>query len=215
MIPGEKISIDNIDNLINSHMAFIIRTTSSATGRYVSVTDDDAFSIALSAFTESVSKYDPDKGPFLAFAKLVISSRLKTFMTKESSAGGAESLEFLREQGLDFSDRSQENTEIREEIVTYKEELLKFGLTLETLADTAPHHRDTKKRALAVAEKAGNDEQIVKLTYAKRKLPVRAVAKAAAVTEKIVKGSKTFILGALLIFANRLPLLKAFIGESR
>ena len=215
MIPGEKISIDNIDNLINSHMAFIIRTTSSVTGRYVSVTDDDAFSIALSAFTESVSKYDPEKGPFLAFAKLVITSRLRTFIAKESAAGGAESLEFLREQGQDFSDRSHDNAEIREEILMYKEELMKFSLTLETLADAAPHHRDTKKRAIAVAEKAGNDEQVVKLTYAKKKLPVRAVAKAASVTEKIVKGSKTFILGALIIFANRFPILKSFIRETR
>ena len=77
MVPGEKIAIENLDQLINQHMAFLIRTVSNFTGKYVSIENDDEFSIALIAFTEAVKKYDEDRGNFLGFAKLVIESRLK------------------------------------------------------------------------------------------------------------------------------------------
>lgn len=53
MIPGEEITIDNLNRLIEHHMAFLIRTVSHFTGRYVSVENDDEFSIALSAFAEA------------------------------------------------------------------------------------------------------------------------------------------------------------------
>lgn len=44
MIPGEKITMDNLNHLIEHHMAFLIRTVSNFTGRYVSVENDDEFS---------------------------------------------------------------------------------------------------------------------------------------------------------------------------
>lgn len=51
MVPGEKIALENLDQLINQHMAFLIRTVSNFTGKYVSIENDDEFSIALIAFT--------------------------------------------------------------------------------------------------------------------------------------------------------------------
>lgn len=54
MVPGEKIALENLDQLINQHMAFLIRTVSNFTGKYVSIENDDEFSIALIAFTEAV-----------------------------------------------------------------------------------------------------------------------------------------------------------------
>ena len=83
MVPGEKIALENLDQLINQHMAFLIRTVSNFTGKYVSIENDDEFSIALIAFTEAVKKYDEDRGNFLGFAKLVIESRLKTYLGKK------------------------------------------------------------------------------------------------------------------------------------
>ena len=82
MVPGEKIALENLDQLINQYMAFLIRTVSNFTGKYVSIENDDEFSIALIAFTEAVKKYDEDRGNFLGFAKLVIESRLKTYLGK-------------------------------------------------------------------------------------------------------------------------------------
>lgn len=81
----EEISIENIEYLLEKYMAFLIKTVSGFTGRYVSVENDEEFEIALLAFTEAVEKYQPQRGVFLAFAKLVIISRLKNYVEKEKS----------------------------------------------------------------------------------------------------------------------------------
>ena len=45
--------------------------------------DEDQLSIARLAFYEAIHKYDPDKGAFLAFAALMIRSRLIDYLRKE------------------------------------------------------------------------------------------------------------------------------------
>lgn len=173
MIPDEEITIDNLNRLIEHHMAFLIRTVSHFTGRYVSVENDDEFSIALSAFAE---------------AQMV-------------------SLEALQEEGRDFVKEKKDNDcgALHEEIILYREELLKFNLTLEILADCAPKHTDTRRVALDTAETASRDEAIVSETYEKRRLPIRRVSRLSGVTEKIVKGSRHFILAAMIIFVKQFP----------
>ena len=83
MIPGEEIKLENLNSLIERHMPFLIRTVSNFTGRYVSIENDEEFSIGLLAFAESVKRYEADRGNFLSFAKLVIESRLKKLCGKE------------------------------------------------------------------------------------------------------------------------------------
>lgn len=214
MVFGEKISIENIDKLVSNHMPFIIRTLANLTGRYISIENDEVFSIGLSAFVESVERYDEERGNFLSFARLVIESRVKTYLIKENKRIKTESLEELMEKGHEIGDSelfTDTTTAFQEEVDAYKQELLKFGLTLEDLADRAPKHGDTKANAVEIARIAGDDRPTVEMTYKKRKLPIRAVARIASVTEKVVKGSKTFILSAMLIFANNLPELTKFL----
>ena len=57
----------SIDKLIQDYMAFIVKTVSSITGRYVSVENDDELSIALIAFKEAIDKYEESRGSFSAF----------------------------------------------------------------------------------------------------------------------------------------------------
>lgn len=126
MVPGEKIALENLDQLINQHMAFLIRTVSNFTGKYVSIENDDEFSIALIAFTEAVKKYDEDRGNFLGFAKLVIESRLKTYLGKKRKESSEVSLEAMQEEGIDFAEEKEENSSLHEEIIQYQGELLLF-----------------------------------------------------------------------------------------
>lgn len=206
MIPGETISLENLDNLVKQHMAFLIRTVSNFTGRYVSIENDEEFSIALLAFAEAVKRYDKGKGTFLTFAKLVIESRLKTYLMSKKKEGTEVSLEAMQEAGMDFTEEKKEDHQsLHEEIIQYREELLIFGLTLEILADHAPKHEDTRKTAVRVAETASEDEDTVQETYRKKKLPIRQVARVAKVTEKVVKGSKQFILAVMIIFIKQFP----------
>ena len=209
----EKISIENIEYLIEKYMAFLIKTVSSFTGRYISIENDEEFEIALLAFTEAIEKYQPEKGVFLAFAKLVIVSRLKNYVEKEKKHEKVVSLDELYETGQDFQaeEAEEQDNHLKQEILKYQKELLFF----EKLADEAPRHKDTRETALDAAEKAGKDEEIVEETYRKRKLPIRRVAVLAELTEKVIKRSKSFILGAMIIFAKEFPSLLYWIRGTR
>ena len=209
----EEISIENIEYLIEKYMAFLIKTVSSFTGRYISIENDEEFEIALLAFTEAIEKYQPEKGVFLAFAKLVIVSRLNNYVEKEKVV----SLDELYETGQDFQaeEAEEQDNHLKQEILKYQKELLFFGLTFEKLADEAPRHKDTRETALDAAEKAGKDEEIVEETYRKRKLLIRRVAVLAELTEKVIKRSKSFILGAMIIFAKEFPSLLYWIRGTR
>ena len=219
MIPGEEINLGNLNSLIERHMPFLIRTVSDFTGRYVSVENDEEFSIGLLAFAEAVKRYEPDRGNFLSFAKLVMESRLKNYVEKKNAHVKEESLEALQETGIEFSQReeaeNEETEKLHEEIVKYREELLLFNLTLEKLADTSPKHRDTRRMAVQTAETASKDSETVEETYRKRKLPVRKVARLGKVTEKVVKNSKMFILAVMIIFVREFTGLRYWIKGTR
>ena len=94
----------SIDKLIQDYMAFIVKTVSSITGRYVSVENDDELSIALIAFKEAIDKYEESRGSFSSFAKLVISSRVKNYLIKENRNNKVESIEALKDKGIDISE---------------------------------------------------------------------------------------------------------------
>mgnify|MGYP000585681720 CR=1 FL=1 len=57
----EEISIENIEYLIEKYMAFLIKTVSSFTGRYISIENDEEFEIALLAFTEAIENISRKK----------------------------------------------------------------------------------------------------------------------------------------------------------
>ncbi len=212
----DEIEVANLNNLVEKNMAFIIKTVSDVTGRYVSIENDDEFSIALTAFAEAVGRFNKERGAFLGFAKLVIESRLKTYFAKINKMPKSASLEVLNEQGIEFEDLSvkRADDEFIIEIDAYKKQLEHFGLNLEILADTAPKHKDTRERALGIAETVSENDDAVKLTYKKKRLPIKMVATVAKVTEKIVKVSKNFILAAMIIFVKRYPVLYKWIAKA-
>ena len=61
----------------------------------------------LRVFAEAAAKYDSEKGSFLSFAKLVMESRLKNYLAKETRTAAVISLDALYESGLDFEDGFQ------------------------------------------------------------------------------------------------------------
>ena len=175
MTQSEEISLENLDALVERHMAFLIRTVSRITGRYVSIENDDEFSIALSAFAEAVRRYEPERGAFLAFAGLVIQSRLCTYLEKEQKQADTISLDSLLEQGQEFpkpEDDSQGQEILKEEISLFSQELSYFHLTLEDLAEHSPKHQDTRERAISIAERSSQEPSVVNTTYRKKKLPM-------------------------------------------
>ncbi|MEG0153440.1 MAG: RNA polymerase subunit sigma, partial [Cellulosilyticaceae bacterium] len=55
-IQAYNLSNQEMNDLIEKYMPLIIKTISGVTGRYVSVENDEEFSIGLMAFVEAVEK---------------------------------------------------------------------------------------------------------------------------------------------------------------
>ncbi len=192
------------NEIIKSHIPFIIKSITKITKRYVSIENDEEFSIAILAFNEAINRYTDDRGPFLPFAQLVISSRLKTYLQRENKNRIVQSIDYLKEEGIEVDgilDNPVNSKDILiEEISSLNNNLKGFGFEFEDLIDESPKHRDTRDRAIDLSYKVSKDEELTNFMYIKKRLPIKRISLKYSITEKIIKGSKKFIITVIIIF---------------
>ena len=210
-----RIKNTDINELIEEYIPFIIKTISKFTNRYVSIENDEEFSIGLVGFYEAVQKYNNDKGPFLPFAQLVITSRLKNYYNKENKHNLHISMDSMEEEGINIKEKLSNPIEDKSELVDEMDELKReiniFGFSLEDLVDEAPKHVDTRANALDLSEKVSKDKPLVDFMYTKMRLPIKQISLKYRVTEKVIKGSKKFIITGIIIFYRNFRNLKLWI----
>lgn len=210
-----KIKNTDINEIIEEYIPFIIKTISKFTNRYVSIENDEEFSIGLVGFYEAVQKYNNDKGPFLPFAQLVITSRLKNYYNKENKHNLHISMDSMEEEGINIKEKLSNPIEDKSELVDEMDELKReiniFGFSLEDLVDEAPKHVDTRANALDLSEKVSKDKPLVDFMYTKMRLPIKQISLKYRVTEKVIKGSKKFIITGIIIFYRNFRNLKLWI----
>lgn len=192
------------NEIIKSHIPFIIKSITKITKRYVSIENDEEFSVAILAFNEAINRYTDDRGPFLPFAQLVISSRLKTYLQRENKNRMVQSIDSLKEEGIQVDgilDNPINNKDVLvEEISSLNNNLNGFGFEFEDLIDESPKHKDTRDRAIDLSYKVSKDEELTNFMYTKKRLPIKRISLKYSITEKIIKGSKKFIITVIIIF---------------
>lgn len=203
------------DKFIEEHFPFIIKAISKVTKRYVSIENDEEFSVGILAFHEAMKKYSEDKGSFLSFANLVISSRIKNYLIKENKHRLNPSLESLKEEGIDFSEEVstpiEDSDSLKKEIENLKIYIKDFGFEFEDLVDESPKHKKTRENAINLSEKVSKEKPILDFMYEKKRLPIKRISLQFNVTEKIIKGSKKFIITVIIIFDKNYRNLKLWI----
>ena len=210
-----KINFTCENQFIEEHFPFIINSISKVTKRYVSIENDEEFSIGILAFHEAMQKYSEDKGPFLPFANLVISSRIKNYLLKENKNLSNSSLESLKEEGIEFSEEItnpiEDKDHLKHEIDNLKFHMKEFGFDLEDLVEDCPKHKKTRENAINLSEKVSNEKPLVDFMYEKKRLPIKRISLQFSVTEKIIKGSKKFIITVIILFDKNYRNLKLWI----
>jgi len=206
----------SVNELIEKHMPFIIKSISDVTGRYVSCENDEELSVGLLGFHEAIERYDNEKGHFLSFAKLVIGSRIKNYLKSENKHQHS-SLEELLDKGLEIKDeyleQKEDNSIVIEEITRLKSEISSFGFTLEDLANEAPKQQATRKNAISLSEEISKEEEFTSFMYVKKRLPIKRIVLKFSVTEKVIKRSKKFIISVVIIIDKNLSALKNWIRK--
>jgi RNA polymerase sigma factor len=206
----------SVNELIEKHMPFIIKSISDVTGRYVSCENDEELSVGLLGFHEAIERYDNEKGHFLSYAKLVIGSRIKNYLKSENKHQHS-SLEELLDKGVDIKDEyfepKEDNSILIEQINKLKDEISSFGFSFEDLVDEAPKQQATRKNAIMLSEQISEDEEFVSFMYLKKRLPIKRIVLKFSVTEKIIKRSKKFIISVVIIIDKNLSALKNWIRK--
>ena len=110
-------------------------------------------------------------------------------------SGGSELIEKIEAKGYEW----------------LKEELNMFGFSFEDLVHEAPKHADTRANALDLSEKVSKDKPLVDFMYTKMRLPIKQISLKYRVTEKVIKGSKKFIITGIIIFYRNFRNLKLWI----
>ncbi|AQR95802.1 RNA polymerase sigma factor SigI [Clostridium saccharoperbutylacetonicum] len=206
----------SINELIENHMPFIIKSISEVTGRYVSCENDEELSVGLLGFHEAIERYDNEKGHFLSYAKLVIGSRIKNYLKSENKHQHS-SLDDLLDKGVDIKDEyfepKEDNSLLLEQINKLKTEISSFGFTFEDLVNEAPKQQATRKNAIMLAEQISVEEEFTSFMYLKKRLPITRIVAKFSVTEKVIKRSKKFIISVVIIIDKNLNALKNWIRK--
>ena len=209
------LKVEDRSIFIENHLPFIIKTITKITNRYVSIENDDELSIGLLAFNEAIDRYSDERGPFLPFAQLVITSRIKNYLQQENKLSQNISLDKLKEDGI-FIDNITENpieniNLLQDEIIKLKEILIEFGFDFEDLIDECPKHKKTREVAIDISEKVSNDPPLTSFMYEKKRLPIKQISLKYMITEKVLKRSKKFIITVIIIFDKNLRNIKLWI----
>lgn len=217
-----KIKIQVTDEFIEKYTPFIISCISKFTGRYVSVENDDEYSIGMMAFLEAIDKYNEERGDFFAFSRLVIESRLKNFFEKENKNNKNKSIEDYQEKGIDLlgnleddSNRDSDSEFIAIEINKLKKDINEFGFSIEELVEKSPKHKDTREKAIDISEKSSKEKEITDFMFMKKRLPIKNMSKKFKVSEKVIRNSKLFIITVIIIFFKGYRNLKLWIKKGR
>lgn len=192
--------------------------------RYVSESDD-AWSIALIAFSEALDQYDPGKGNFEAYARLVIRRRLvddlrrqRKFQPEIDVAPEAFTGSADPEDGwMNPVDRivarnaMQSEPDLREEIAEASGLLAAYGFSFWDLTDCSPKAGKTRTACVAAVRHMLLTPGMIQKMQSTRRLPIYALAAGSRVSLKVLARHRRYIIAVVEILTGDYPGLSRYL----
>jgi len=207
------------EKLIQEYIPFIIKTVSNKINRYIESENSEEYSIGLMAFNEAIEKYEKTKGSFIAFAELVIKSRITDFLRKSIKYNETFLLNNFEEREVDSeivhnpSNDFSEAIDLKDEIKELEKTLRIFDITFSDLVKEAPKHADTREKSLMIAKYIASNPELKEELLRKKNLPSSQLVKALDITPKILKRSRKFIIATVLIIDSDLDIIRDYISK--
>ena len=198
-------------NMIEEYLPFILSCANKALGRYIT-REDDEFSVALSAFYEAMTKYEPDKGAFLSFARLTIKNRLTDFLRKEYRK--SDEIPFSALKSEDNSDfdiaAASAESDTRYEIEELTGELKGFGLSFFDVSRGSPKTQKTKRECMSAVRYIISEKSLVEAIKMKKYIPAAQISAESGVKPKILERHRSYIIAAVLIMTGEYPSIQEY-----
>ncbi len=209
--------------LISEFKPFIASVAQKRSGRFLEYGIDEELSVGLSAFKEAMDSFNIEKGKFLSFARLVINMRLIDYYRKQNKnrASGIKaglSYTSFNVDGTGSLEQYQMDEERQKrvlEIIEYRKELEKWGISLEELAEISPGNESLRKEYMEVAEAIVNNKDILKILMETKKLPLKKIEDILWVHRKKLERGRIYIIAMVLAIINNLSYVEISRGGGK
>ena len=204
------------DQLIRSYMPFIKAETARFIHRPPVEGRDDELSVAMFAFYETMTVYNPDRGPFLPLAAAGIRNRLIDYFRKEQKHSGQLSLDQPAEEGgVDDISDYQDLAAAQSEIETFSAELAGFGLSLTDVADSCPRQERTLDACMKVLDYAKKHPELLEQMIRSRKLPLSRLVLGSGAEKKTLERHRKYLIAILLAFTNGFEIIRGHLSQMK
>lgn len=212
------------DRLLHEYKPFILRTASAVLNRYVSESDD-AWSIALIAFSEALDRYKPGKGNFEAYARLVIKRRLIDDMRRRrkfqqeinvapqvfSGSADPEECQMNLVRRIVARDAMQPAENLQEEITEASSLLAHYGFSFWDLADCSPKAGKTRAACVAAVRHMLRTPTLIQKMKSTGRLPIYALAAESRTSLKLLARHRRYIIAVVEILTGDYPGLSQYL----
>lgn len=213
-----------LNEIIAAYKPFIAKTVSSVCKRYIHDSDDE-FSIGLIAFNEAIEKYHPERGKsLLSFAEVLIKRRVIDYIRKQTKnrhlsydfnhiIQDDESPGTAIVNDLSFEEyRKKTEEEVRrDEILRLQTILGEFSLSFSDLVENSPKHADARKNAILVAKLLADHDELRKMLWENKRLPIKQLEQMASVSRKTIERNRKYIIAIALILSGDYLYMKEYI----
>ncbi len=210
-----------VGKLISEFKPFIAGVAQKRVGKFLQYGVDDELSVGLSAFKEAMDSYDSSRGKFLSFARMVISMRLidhyrKQGREKTSSLDDeSQSDNALDQSSMERYRIDDENEQRILEIMQYRAELEKWGISLEELAEISPRNENLREQYKMVARIIVNSSSILDILLKTKRLPIKEIEEVISIHRKKLERGRIYIIAMVLAIVENLSYMDICRGDKK
>ena len=184
---------------------------------------DDALTLAMLAFADSVAAYQADKGAFLSFAQTAIRNRLIDDFRAEQRrtarnvpmlaehAECEEAMDWETSLSVREHERRLERASLRLEIEEVSDMLSAWNTSFAELAVLCPKRKRTRGQCQYIAALILKNDAWRKMLFEKRRMPTREMCEIYGVSVKIFEKYRKYIATLCIIQMGAYPGLQSFL----
>lgn len=206
------------NEFISNYIPFILKITSKTVGKFIDVKNSDEYSVALSAFNESIDSYDFCKNyNFFLFSEQVIKRRLIDYSRKSSRhreypfSYFEEDYDFNEEPYLNSTYFSIDDIEAKEAIIDFSNKLKEYDITLMDLTKSIPKHRDSRKMCIKIARILAENDDLYNKLKKNKSIPRNDLKKQIKVHNKTIGNNRKYIIAICLILRGDLQISQKYL----
>ncbi len=223
-INNAKNSDDDMHILIEEYMPFI-KSEVHKSKSFEKFEQDDLLSIAMLAFSESVKKYDEEKGNFISFSSRLIKLRLIDYYRSqakfESEVLDKKTIDDMDNSGVQLGlnkksieeySISQVNILRREEILDFKEELAHFDIDFSKIQKSSPKKKELRRICFDIANYILDDSELYNRLLTKKTLDLERLCEVFKVHRKKIERARVYIIAIIIVLRSDYIFIKDYVN---